>query len=77
VKKQLDIPPRQKFDEVIEANLNYLVRFAAVRVGSKADGEDVVHEAVRRLLETDISKIRRDSLRMYLFRIVYNPRTDY
>lgn len=64
-------------DNVIEANLNYLVRFATIRIGSKADAEDVVHEAVRRFLETDISKIKQESIRMYLFRIVYNLCKDF
>lgn len=63
--------------EVIEDNLNYLVRFATIRLGSKSDAEDVVYEAVRRILETDISKIKRDSIRMYLFRIVYNLCMDF
>lgn len=63
--------------EVIEANLNYLVRFATIRVGSKADAEDLVHEAVKRLLEANISYIKRDSIRMYLFRIVYNLCKDF
>ena len=72
VKKQIDIQTRQMLGEVIEANLNYLVRFATVRIGSKTYAEDVVHEAVKRILEADISKIKQDSIRMYLFRIVYN-----
>lgn len=77
MKKQLDIQTRRVLGEVIETNLNYLVRFATIRIGSKADAEDVVHEAVRRILETDISKIKRDSIRMYLFRIVYNLCKDF
>ena len=77
MKKRLDIQTRQMLGEVIEANLNYLVRFATLRIGSKADAEDVVHEAVRKILETDISKIKRDSIRMYLFRIVYNLCKDF
>ena len=72
MKKQIDIQTRQMLGEVIEANLNYLVRFATVRIGSKTYAEDVVHEAVKRILEADISKIKQDSIRMYLFRIVYN-----
>lgn len=63
--------------DVIQNNLDYLVRFASVRVGSKSDAEDVVHEAVRRILETDLSKIRQDSIKMYLFRIVYNLCKDF
>lgn len=77
VKKQLDIQTRQMIGEVIETNLNYLVRFAAIRIGSKVDAEDVVHEVVKKILEADISKIRRDSIRMYLFRIVYNLCKDF
>lgn len=46
VKKQIDIQTRQMLGEVIEVNLNYLVRFATVRIGSKTYAEDVVHEAV-------------------------------
>lgn len=75
--KQLDIHTRQMFGEVIEANLNYLVRFATIRIGSKADAEDIVHEAVKRILEVDISKIKRNSIKMYLFRTVYNLCKDY
>lgn len=77
MKKQLDIQTRQMLGEVIEANINYLVRFATIRIGSKADAEDVVHESVRKILEADVSKIKRDSIRMYLFRIVYNLCKDF
>ncbi|MCM1337259.1 MAG: RNA polymerase sigma factor [Candidatus Amulumruptor caecigallinarius] len=77
MKKQLDIHTRQMLGEVIEDNLNYLVRFATFRTGNQADAEDVVHESVKKLLEGEISKVKRDSLRMYLFRIVYNLCKDY
>lgn len=77
MKKHLDIQTRQMLGEVIEANLDYLVRFATIRIGSKAEAEDVVHEAIKKMLETDISKIKRDSIRMYLFRIVYNLCKDF
>lgn len=77
MKKQPDIHTRQMLGEVIKANLNHLVRFATIRIGSKADAEDMVHEAVKKILEADISKIRPDSIRMYLFRIVYNLCKDY
>lgn len=77
MKKTLDIKIRQTLDEVIESNLNYLVRFATIRIGNQADAEDVVHEAIRRILETDVSKIKKDCLKMYLFRTVYNLCQDY
>lgn len=72
MKRWLDTETRQMLDKVIEDNLNYLVRFATIRIGNKSDAEDVVHEAVRRLLEADIPGIKKGSVRMYLFRIVYN-----
>ncbi len=75
--KQLDIHTRQMLGEVIEANLNYLVRFATIRIGNKADAEDIVHEAIKKFLEVDISKIKQNSFKMYLFRIVYNLCKDY
>lgn len=77
VKKQLDMQARQMLGEVIEVNLNYLVRFATIRIGCKTYAEDVVHEAVKRILEADISKVKQDSIRMYLFRIVYNLCKDF
>lgn len=77
MKKQIDIRTRRLLGDVIESNLNYLVRFASIRIGNKADAEDVVHEAVRRILERDLSKINHDSLKMYLFRIVYNLCKEY
>lgn len=77
MKKTLDISTRRVVGEVIEANLNYLVRFALLRTGNIYDAEDIVYEAVARLLEADLSKVRRDSLRMYLFRIVYNLCRDF
>lgn len=68
---------RQSAEKVIEANLDYLVRFAILRVGNRYDAEDIVHEAATRLLETDLSRVKRNSLRMYLFRIVYNLCKDF
>lgn len=75
--KQLDIKTRQIVGEVIESNLDYLVRFAALRIGNRYDAEDIVHEAVTKLLEADLGKIKANSLRMYLFRIVYNLCQDF
>lgn len=63
--------------EVIEQNLDYLVRFATLRIGNQSDAEDIVHEAVRKLLEKDISKIMQGNIKMYLFRIVYNLCHDF
>lgn len=73
----LDIKTRRLLGDIIGENLDYLVRFATIRIGSRVEAEDVVHEAVKRLLEADLSRIKRDSLRMYLFRIVYNLCKDH
>lgn len=75
--KHLDIKTRQTVDNVIEANLDYLVRFATLRIGNRYDAEDIVHEAVKKLLETNLRNINVNSLRMYLFRIVYNLCQDF
>lgn len=71
---------RHKKDEllqVIEDNLDYLVRFAFYRVNDKSCAEDIVYNAVLRMLEMDLSKIKTESWRLYLFRIVYNLCQDY
>ena len=60
---------RGNIDEVIEANLDALVRFAYFRIGDRADAEDIVYEAVLRLLENS-DKV--NDAKCYLFRIVYN-----
>lgn len=77
MKKTLDKATRQAVGKVIEDNLDYLVRFAALRLGNLSDAEDVVHEAVRKFLEKDVTQVKNGSMRMYLFRIVYNLCSDY
>ena len=59
-------------NNIIESNLDYLVRFAYFRVGNRAEAEDIVHEAILKLLEKDSRDIKPESVRLYLFRIVYN-----
>ena len=60
---------RGNIDEVIETNLDALVRFAYFRSGNRVDAEDIVYEAVLRLLENS-DKV--NDVKCYLFRIVYN-----
>lgn len=62
--------------EVIEANLDALLRFAYLRVSDRTDAEDIVYEAVLRLLESR-NKNKLDDVKCYLFRIVYNLCQDY
>ena len=56
-------------DEVIEANLDAMVRFACFRTGNRVEAEDIVYEAVLRLLET---RHKVNDAKCYLLRIVYN-----
>ncbi len=67
---------RKAVEKVIEDNLDYLVRFACYRLGNHSDAEDLVYEAILRLLEKDVSTIKPGGVRMYLFRIVYNMCLD-
>ena len=62
--------------EVIEANLDALLRFAYLRVSDRTDAEDIVYEAVLRLLESR-KKNKLDDVKCYLFRIVYNLCQDH
>ncbi|MDE5876096.1 MAG: RNA polymerase sigma factor [Muribaculaceae bacterium] len=63
---------RKYINEIIEDNLDYLVRFAYYRLNDRTEAEELVYEAVLRLLERDITKINPENVRMYLFRIVHN-----
>ncbi|MDE5797060.1 MAG: sigma-70 family RNA polymerase sigma factor [Muribaculaceae bacterium] len=67
---------RSHINKIIEDNLDYLVRFAYYRLNNRAEAEELVYEAVLRLLERDIMKINPESVRMYLFRIVHNMCMD-
>ena len=60
---------RRHINEVIEVNLDALVRFAYLRIGDRTEAEDIVYEAVLRLLE---NRGKISDARCYLFRIVYN-----
>lgn len=62
--------------EVIEANLDALLRFAYLRVSDRTEAEDIVYEAVLRLLESR-KKSKLDDVKCYLFRIVYNLCQDH
>ena len=59
-------------EKIIEENLDYLVRFAFYRLSNKQDAEDIVYDAVLKFLKLNTTKINNTSLRLYLFKIVYN-----
>lgn len=62
---------------IIEENLDYLVRFAYYRLGNRGEAEDLVYDAVLKFPERNNEKIKPGSIRLYLFRIVYNLCQDY
>ena len=65
-------PTHDTISDIIESNLDYLVRFAYFRLGNRTEAEDIVHDAILRFLERNVNDISPDRLRPYLFRIVYN-----
>lgn len=63
---------RRNINRIIEDNLDYLVRFAYYRLNNRVEAEDVVYEAVLKILEREATDIQPESVRMYLFRTVHN-----
>ena len=63
---------RDNICEIIEENLDYLVRFAYFRLGNYVEAEDLVYDAILRFLEKSPVDIKPESIRLYLFRIVHN-----
>lgn len=59
-------------EQVVRDNLDYLVRFAFFRVQNKSVAEDIVYEAVARVMEHRHPPVRPENMRCYLFRTVYN-----
>ena len=67
---------RDTAGRIIEENLDYLVRFAYYRLGSRDDAEDVVYDSVLRFLEKSPDDVRPEGVRLYLYRIVHNLCVD-
>lgn len=63
---------RRNINRIIEDNLDYLVRFAYYRLSNRVEAEDVVYEAILKILEREAADIQPGSVRMYLFRTVHN-----
>lgn len=63
---------RRNINRIIEDNLDYLVRFAYYRLSNRVEAEDVVYEAVLKILEREAGDIQPGRVRMYLFRTVHN-----
>ena len=62
--------------QIIEDNLDYLVRYAYYRLGNRNEAEDLVYDAILKFLEKDTKSINPESIRLYLFRIVHNLYLD-
>ncbi len=56
---------RDTAGRIIEENLDYLVRFAYYRLGSRDDGEDVVYDSVLRFLEKSPDDVRPEGVRLF------------
>ncbi|MCH5243084.1 MAG: RNA polymerase sigma factor [Muribaculaceae bacterium] len=63
---------RNTISKIVEENLDYLFRFAFYRIGNREEAEDIVYEAILKLLEKNTKEIKLESVRSYLFRIVLN-----
>lgn len=66
----------ETISQIIEGNLDYLVRFAYFRLSNRVEAEDVVHDAILRFLEKCSNDVKPESVRLYLFRMVYNLCVD-
>lgn len=62
---------QKQISKLVEDNLDYLVRFAFFRLGDRECAEDMVYEAILRVLNKPLA-IDVDKFRSYLFRTVYN-----
>lgn len=67
---------RKSVNRIIEDNLDYLVRFAYYRLGNRNEAEDIVYDAILKFLENTRRDIKPESVRLYLFKTVYNLCVD-
>lgn len=67
---------RKSVNRIIEDNLDYLVRFAYYRLGNRNEAEDIVYDAILKFLENNRRDIKPESVRLYLFKTVYNLCVD-
>ena len=77
-KKEMKIGKQYKMLEaVIEQNQDYLFRFAFFRIGNREEAEDILQEVFLKLFEHDFEIENDESMRMYLYRMVYNSCNDW
>lgn len=67
----------KRLETVIEQNQDYLFRFAYFRIGNREDAEDIIQDVFLRLFEKEFVIENDESMRMYLYRMVYNACNDW
>lgn len=77
-RKEMNSNKRYKrLEAVIEQNQDYLFRFAYFRIGNREDAEDIIQDVFLRLFEKEFVIENDESMRMYLYRMVYNACNDW
>jgi RNA polymerase sigma-70 factor (ECF subfamily) len=67
----------KRLEAVIEQNQDYLFRFAYFRIGNREDAEDILQDIFLKLFEKEFIIENDESMRMYLYRMVYNACIDW
>ena len=67
----------KRLETVIEQNQDYLFRFAYFRIGNREDAEDIIQDVFLKLFEKEFIIENDESMRMYLYRMVYNACNDW
>ena len=67
----------KRLEAVIEQNQDYLFRFAYFRIGNREDAEDILQDVFLKLFEKEFIIENDESMRMYLYRMVYNACNDW
>ena len=67
----------KRLETVIEQNQDYLFRFAYFRIGNREEAEDILQDIFLKLFEKEFVIENDESMRMYLYRMVYNACTDW
>ena len=67
----------KRLEAVIEQNQDYLFRFAYFRIGNREEAEDILQDVFLKLFEKDFEIENDESMRMYLYRMVFNSCNDW
>ena len=67
----------KRLEAVIEQNQDYLFRFAYFRIGNREDAEDILQDVFLKLFEKEFIIENDESMRMYLYKMVYNACNDW